>query len=274
MQQIVCPKCRAQVDANLNFCPECGSVLPLPNSNGINQGEKLTQVNQQHVAQAILNEGKKKQNPKTALAVGVIAALAIVVVFVVLFVTAGISSDSNKNSTQSNANSSVSSMLESSEPESSVAAVVSEESSEMSVEESSEMSVEESSKSDEESSTPIEESSDESSEASTKTVITVEKPDGWNNIYCYVYTKGNTMVNNGEWPGEELTENDGKYQYELSERFNDNECYVIFSSDNRESGSKAQYPYSGYDGFKLSEKTDYTVADFEAYAEEFKANNG
>ena len=61
MQQIVCPKCKARVDASLNFCPGCGSALPLPNSRGGNSGGKLTQVNQQHVANAILNEGKKRK---------------------------------------------------------------------------------------------------------------------------------------------------------------------------------------------------------------------
>lgn len=271
MQQIICPKCKAQVDASLNFCPECGSILPLPNSSGLNQGERLTQVNQQHVAQAILNEGKKKQNPKTALAVGVITVLLIIVIFVILFATAGVSNNSNTASTTGDAVS-VSSTLDSSEPESSVMAVVSEESSEMSAEESSEP-VEESSEPIEESSESVEESSEEISEASAETVITVEKPDDWNNIYCYIYTKGNTMITNEEWPGEEMTETDGKYQYKLPEKFNGQECYVVFSATDRESTSKAQYPYSGYDGFNLSEKTDYTTADFEAYAEEFKANN-
>lgn len=92
MQQIVCPKCKARVDASLNFCPGCGSALPLPNSRGGNSGGKLTQVNQQHVANAILNEGKKKENPKVSLAVGVITAVLVIGVIAYLIISAGGSS--------------------------------------------------------------------------------------------------------------------------------------------------------------------------------------
>lgn len=266
MQQIVCPKCKAQVDKNLNFCPQCGAVLPLQNSSGLNPGERPTQVNQQHVAKAILNEGKKKQNPKAALAVGIIAAVIIIIAIVLLFVSG--SKDNSKNTAAVNSNSAVSSALESSiasQPESSVEALVSEESSETSVEPSQE-----------ESSLVSVESSEESSEAPAEaTIITAEKPDGWNNIYCYVYTKGNTMITNGEWPGEELTENNGKYQYQLPEKFNGEDCYIIFTQTSLVANSKipTQYPYPNKDGFKVSEKTDYTLADFEAYTKEFKAQN-
>lgn len=265
MQQIVCPKCKAQVDKSLNFCPQCGAVLPLQNSNGLNSGERLTQVNQQHIAKAILNEGKKKQNPKAALAVGIIAAVIIIIAIVLLFVSG--SKNDSKNTSAVSSNSAVSSALESSiasQPESSVEALVSE---------SSEASVE---SSEEESSSVSVESSEESSETPAETtIITAEKPDDWNNIYCYIYTKDNTMITNGEWPGEELTENNGKYQYQLPEKFNGHECYIIFTQTSLVANSKVptQYPYPNKDGFKVSEKTDYTLSDFEAYTKEFKEKN-
>lgn len=73
MQQIVCPKCKARVDASLNFCPGCGSALPLPNSRGGNSGEKLTQVNQQHLANAEVSE----ENPEESMAEPVASEVVI-----------------------------------------------------------------------------------------------------------------------------------------------------------------------------------------------------
>ena len=163
MQQIVCPKCKARVDASLNFCPGCGSALPLPNSRGGNSGEKLTQVNQQHVANAILNEGKKKENPKVSLAVGVITAVLVIGVIAYLIISAGGSS----SATPTVADSINASNVESSNqvPESSDSAIV--------------PTTESSQESTSENSTEVSEENPEESMAepvASELVITAEKP--------------------------------------------------------------------------------------------------
>ena len=90
---------------------------------GGNSGEKLTQVNQQHVANAILNEGKKKENPKVSLAVGVITAVLVIGVIAYLIISAGGSSSATPTVADSIVNAS---NVESSNqvPESSDSAIV------------------------------------------------------------------------------------------------------------------------------------------------------
>ena len=194
MQQIVCPKCKARVDASLNFCPGCGSALPLPNSRG-----KLTQVKQQNLANAILNEGKKKENPKVSLAVGVITAVLVIGVIAYLIISAGGSS----SATPTVADSINASNVESSNqvPESSDSAIV--------------PTTESSQESTSENSTEVSEENPEESMAepvASEVVITAEKPDDWSDIYVYVYT--DDMFKNANWPGEIMTANgDGTYSY-------------------------------------------------------------
>lgn len=266
MQQIVCPKCKAQVDASLNFCPGCGSALPLPNSRGGNPGEKLTQVNQQHVAKAILNEGKKKENPKVSLAVGIITAVLVIGVIAYLIISAGGSSSSTPTVADSIANAST---IESSAPapESSDSAIVppAESSEESSMDESSEESIAESS-------TEVSEESSEESIAepvASEVVITAEKPDDWSDMYVYVYT--DDMFKNANWPGEAMTDNgDGTYSYSVPSSFADKNTFLVFSTSQLNTGAKLskQFPYMNDNGYNLSEKNTFTVSDFETYANE------
>lgn len=261
MQQVVCPKCKALADASENFCPNCGSALPLPNSQGMNSGEKLTQVNQQHVAKAILNEGKKEVNPKTALAIGVITVVLIIGVIAFLIISSGGSSTPTVADSIANA-----STIESSAPESSVAAGIpvenSEDSSyESSIEESSEM------ESSAEEISAVVESSEEP--ASEEIVITAEKPDDWSDIYAYIYT--DDMFKNANWPGEAMTDNgNGTYSYSIPSTFAEKNTFVVFSTSQLNKGAvlSKQFPYMSDNGYSISEKTSFTVSDFEAYANE------
>lgn len=265
MERIVCPSCHTEVDNGATICPKCGAVLPKSAGGGVTlsnsyfkPGETPNQVNQQHVAQAILNENKKKENPKTALAVGIIFVAVVIILLIVLF----IGSSKGSSDTDSGANTATStvesqSVNESSAPESSDSAVVSSEDiSASSVEESSEPSIEES-----------------SNTVDTKT-ITVEKPDDWGDIYCYIYytEDGEDTINNGAFPGEELVETDGVYKYQIPDNFIDKECFVVFSTTKRANGSQlsTQYPYVNKGGFAISEKSSFTISDFESYAEENK----
>lgn len=271
MQQIVCPKCKALADAGLNFCPSCGAPLPLPNSNGGTPGERLTQVNQQHVAKAILNEGKKKENPKVALVVGVVTVVLVIGIIAALIITAGGSSSTDTNS------GTTSTVESSSAPESSDSAIATptESSADESsaIEESSvaESSIESSLESVESTTEVSTESSAESiaEPAASEVVIKAEKPDDWTDIYAYVYTK--ELATNAEWPGEAMTDNgDNTYSYTVPSTFDGKDAMVIFSTTATEKGAthSKQYPYQGKDGYSISEKTTFTVSDFESYASE------
>lgn len=265
MQQVVCPKCKALADASENFCPSCGSALPLPNSHGMGSGEKLTQVNQQHVAKAILNEGKKEINPKTALAIGVITVVLVVGIIAFLIISSGGSSTPTVADSIANA-----STIESSAPESSTAAVTpvgdnSEDSlqSESSTEVSSE-SVEPESSTEE---VPAVESSEEP--VSNEIVITAEKPDDWSDIYAYIYT--DDMFKNASWPGEAMTDNgDGTYSYSIPSTFAEKNTFVVFSTSQLNKGAvlSRQFPYMNDNGYNISEKSAFTVSDFQTYADE------
>lgn len=260
MQQIVCPKCKARVDASLNFCPGCGSALPLPNSRGGNSGEKLTQVNQQHLANAILNEGKKKENPKVSLAVGVITAVLVIGVIAYLIISAGGSSSATPTVTDSINASNVESSNQI--PESSDSAIVP----------TTESSQESTSENSSENSTEVSEENPEESMAepvASEVVITAEKPDDWSDIYVYVYT--DDMFKNANWPGEIMTANgDGTYSYAISSSFADKNTFLVFSTSQLNKGAKLskQFPYMSDNGYSLSEKNTFTVSDFETYANE------
>lgn len=255
MQQIVCPKCKAKVDASLNFCPGCGSPLPLPNSRGGNPGEKLTQVNQQHIAKAILNEGKKKENPKVALAIGIITVVLVVGVIAFLIISAGGSSSTPTVADSINN----ASTIESSAPESSDSAVVTPVESSI-AESSTESSMEISEESYEESiAEPV----------ASEIVITAEKPDDWSDIYVYVYT--DDMFKNANWPGESMIDNgNGTYSYSIPSSFADKNTFLVFSTTQLNTGAELskQFPYMNDNGYNLSEKTTFTVSDFESYANE------
>lgn len=272
MQQVVCPKCKVQADASLNFCPGCGSPLPLPNSRGAKPGEKLTQVNQQHVAKAILNEGKRKENPKAAFAVGLITIVLVVGIIAFLILSSGGSSTPTVADSIANA-----STIESSSPESSADAVIPAESSEASMEESSmEASLVESSMEASLAESSIEESLVESyvEESSAEVVaadivITAEKPDDWSDIYAYVYT--DDMFKNADWPGEAMTDNgDGTFSYSIPNAFAEKNTFVVFSTTqlNKDAVLSKQFPYMSDNGYALNEKSSFTVSDFEAYADE------
>lgn len=272
MQQIVCPKCKALADAGLNFCPSCGAPLPLPNSNGGIPGERLTQVNQQHVAKAILNEGKREENPKVALVVGIVTVVLVIGIIATLIISAGGSSSTDTNSAA--ATSTVESSVA---PESSDSAIVTPvESSAVessAIEESSvvESSAESSLESVESTTEVSTESSDESiaEPVANEVVIKAEKPDDWSDIYAYVYTK--ELATNAEWPGEAMTDNgDGTYSYTVPSSFDGKDAMIIFSTTKTEKGAthSKQYPYQGKDGYSISEKATFTVSDFESYASE------
>ena len=263
MQQIVCPKCKALAEAGLNFCPSCGAPLPLPSSRGGHAGENLTQVNQQHVAKAILNEGKKKENPKVALVVGVVTIVLVIGIIAALIITAGVSSSTTPTVADSIANSGT---IESSAPasESSVAAVVtSDESSE--AESSAEASVESTTE------VSTESSSAESiaEPAASEIVIKAEKPDDWTDMYAYIYT--DDMFKNANWPGEAMTDNgDGTYSYTIPNSFADKNTFVVFSTSQLNTGAKLskQFPYMNDNGYNISEKSTFTVSDFKSYSSE------
>lgn len=263
MERIICPKCYTEITDGSSTCPKCGAVLPstgggisLSNSYS-GGGEKPNQVNQQHVAQAILNENKTQTSPKAALAIGVIFVIIVVAIILVLFFGSSGGGSSNESS-DSGIGTAASSTASSEDNQSSAESSAS--SDAVAVEDSSGASTTE--------------NSEPASQDSNVRTITVEKPDEWSDIYCYAYTKSeDNMQKNSEFPGEAMTESDGKYTYQIPENFGDEECYVIFSTTSTSDGYTAQYPYYGEDGFAVSEKSDYTLSDFTAYADAFEPLN-
>ncbi len=265
MERIICPNCKAEITDGSKTCPKCGAVLPsagvsvsLTNSYS-GRGENPNQVNQQHVAQAILNENKTQINPKTARNVGIIFVLLVIVLILIIVISSSVGS-SNENG-DSGAGTEVLSSASSEDSQSSTeSSAESSASSDAAVASSPESSTEE--------------SSEPSSEVSDTRTITAEKPDAWSDIYCYAYTlneEKNEKDKNATFPGEAMTESDGKYTYQIPESFGDEECYLIFSTTSvLQEGFSKQYPYMNEDGFAVSEKSDFTLSDFTEYAAEYE----
>lgn len=86
---------------------------------------------------------------------------------------------------------------------------------------------------------------------------------GWDtvNVYAYYHDGSNRLVNNGSWPGEEMTElGDGMYGYVIDPDWDFSTAYIIFNN-----GSGTQYPSeTGYE-IKIGDSKIFNGSGLEDY---------
>ena len=93
-----------------------------------------------------------------------------------------------------------------------------------------------------------------------KNTAYLKLPEGWSTpIYCYAYDSATEKVNNGNWPGEQMTEvSAGIYQYEVPDNIQAPRVIFYSSSSNR-------YPSDMEKGLLLSGSMIYADGNWSAY---------
>ena len=109
----------------------------------------------------------------------------------------------------------------------------------------------------------VEEDGDDDEE--TDNVAYLKVPSGWSTpVYCYAYDSATETVNNGAWPGVEMTYvSDGVYKYEVPDKIKKPRV-IFYSSDTN------RYPADMEKGLLLSGSMIYEDGEWAAYEEEIE----
>ncbi len=99
-----------------------------------------------------------------------------------------------------------------------------------------------------------------SHEEETDNVAYIKLPSGWQEpVYCYAYDSATETVNNGEWPGQQMTKvSDGIYKYEVPGTIKDPRV-IFYSSDSN------RYPADMEKGLLLSGSMIYEDGNWNTY---------